>query len=179
MIQKLSKLFFTFIFCLTISILLIGCQNSSESSTLTNVTSTIDVTKTNLVDAYLEAIDLIYHTSPELNEPIKYLAIDTSVLLHLDEESRTNLLTGLSDYGVNVLDSSFEDLNTQGYLKDGYFEEGLFLKLEDSPITNNQITLVPSKWRSTTYAAGLSKVILTLQDEDTWVITDSGIPWRQ
>lgn len=174
--QKLLKVFFTLILSMSVPILFIGCQNSSSASS--TISPAINIAETQLVEAYLEAIDLVYNTSPELNNNLKYLAIDTSVLINLDEEGRTLLLEGLKNYNVEVLDCSFEELGEQGYLKDALFENGLFLKIEDTPVTNNQIQISPSKWRSTTYAAGLSKIILTLQD-NTWTLTESGIPWLQ
>lgn len=178
MIQKLLKFILVPILCFSTSILIVGCQSSATSSSSSPNTPIANATETKLVDAYLKAIDLVLNTSPELNNALKYLAIDTSVLINLDATSRSQLLEVLEQYNVEVLDCSFEALGEQGYLKDALFENGLFLKIEDTPVSNNQIQIIPSKWRSTTYAAGLSKVILTLQD-NIWTVTEEGIPWLQ
>lgn len=176
MTQKFFKPFFILTLSLTAAYFFTGCQNTAQPPA--TPIATIDAAETKLIEAYLEAIDLVYNTAPEMNENLKYLAIDTSTLINLNELDHSKLLEGLTRYNVEILDCSFEALNEQGYLKDALFENGLFLKIEDTLPANNQIQIIPSKWRSTTYAAGLSKVILTLQD-NTWTVTSPGIPWLQ
>ncbi|WP_054740841.1 hypothetical protein [Cellulosilyticum ruminicola] len=172
-----TKLFKVFINLLifTMCIFLTGCHNSP----VTNSTSNINLSETDLVAGYLSAIDLVFNTSPEMNQDIKYLAIDTKALTNLNQEDCIKLLEELKTYHFEIIDASFEDLQNQGYINDAVFENGLFLKIEDTPFSNNQIQIMPSKWHSTTYAAGLSKVILTLNDEQNWNISDVGIPWKQ
>lgn len=173
MYRNLFKMFI--ILLLTMSYFLTGCQKPSSTST----TPTINISDTAIVEGYLSVIDLVFNIAPEMNTDLKYLAIDTDALTNLNEDDCTKFLDGLKIYNLEVLNASFEDLQKQGYIHDTVFENGLFLKIEDTPFANNQIQIIPSKWHTTTYAAGLSKVILTLNSDNTWCITDSGIPWRQ
>ncbi len=173
MYENLFKI--AIILSFTLSLFLSGCQNTSGPATA----PAINLSETAIVDGYLSAIDLVFNTSPEMNKGLKYLAIDTSTLTNLNEVERTNLIEGLNTYNLEILNASFEELQQQGLVSDTVFENGIFLKIEDAPFVNGQIQITPSKWHSTTYAAGLSKVILTLNANNTWDITDSGIAWKQ
>lgn len=62
------------------------------------------------VDAYLLVIDKLYEEDPALNDGIEYLAIDTSTMVNLNEESRDILLEELKNYGFTVLDMTYEEL---------------------------------------------------------------------
>lgn len=129
-----------------------------------------------IVNAYMLIIDTFYKEDEGLNGDIKYLAIDTTKMVNLTDDSKQELLTALGKYNLIVLNTTFEDLKAEGLIKDLYFEEGILFKIEDEPITNNILTLKASKWRSGLGAIGTDKMELK-KVNGTWKITSEGGRW--
>lgn len=131
----------------------------------------------NVVDAYTMVIDKLYMEDSGLNDGIKYLAIDTSLMVNLtDDVKKAELLKQLKNYGFIVLDTTFEELEKKGYIHDLYFKEGILFRIEDEPIKNNSIIMKASKWRSGTGAMGYDNLIIEYKN-NKWKISKSGSPW--
>ncbi|MDF2614257.1 MAG: hypothetical protein K0S71_2043 [Clostridia bacterium] len=129
-----------------------------------------------LTEAYLLAIDTFYAEDPGLNGDIKYLAIDTTKIDNLNIDSKKELLSALEKYNLTVMDTTFEDLQAEGLIKDLYFEEGILFRIEDEPMTDKALTLRVSKWRSGTGAIGTDKMVFQ-KIKGTWKITEEGGRW--
>jgi len=121
------------------------------------------------VGAYTTAIEKLYEEDSALNSDIQYIAIDTSTIVNLDDEEKDALLEELEDYGYTVLDRTMDELEEEGYVKDLYFEEGIFFEIEDEEIKGNSITMDISKWRSGLGAIGYDGMIVIYTD-DQWEI---------
>ncbi|MDF2616792.1 MAG: hypothetical protein K0Q47_1447 [Sedimentibacter sp.] len=126
--------------------------------------------------AYEAAIDKLYNEDEALNMNIKYLAVDTTKMKNLTEESKKTFLKNLEKYGLTVLDTTSEELEKNGYIKDTNFEEGILFKLEDEQMKNNTITMDVSKFRSGMGAIGYEDMELKYRN-GKWEIKDSGSPW--
>lgn len=129
-----------------------------------------------LVDAYMAVIDNLYEEDPGLNGGIKYIAIDTSKMVNLTDEGKTELLKRLADYGFEVLNMTFEELKEKGYVKDLFFSEGILFQIEDEPTKSNSIKMDASKWRSGLGAIGYDDLIIKYKDAK-WEITKFGSMW--
>lgn len=178
----LKKSLFPIIFTLVLFICLILFFNSSKTSTIPGSLESPPLEASSeltpgLTDSYLEVLDMIYNYEPSFNEGIKYLALDTSTLVSLSSKDKELLLEGLSTYGLEVLDYPFEDLQQLGYIEDLLFKDGIFFQIETTYIGNDQIAMIPSKWRSTTDFVGLSKVLLEEVDNH-FVIIEVGSWWH-
>ena len=68
------------LFVLFIAVFLMGCTQPGEI---------------NKVDAYTTAIDKLYQEDSGLNGDIKYIALDTSSIINLDDSERQELLQAL------------------------------------------------------------------------------------
>lgn len=128
------------------------------------------------IGAYTTVIDKLFNEDTAMNDSIKYVAIDTSSLSNLNEASKKELLKQLEKYATVVLDMTFEDLQTKGYIKDLFFTEGIFFKIEDSLIKNNSIEMNASKWRSGLGAIGYENLIVKYSGS-VWEITYTGNAW--
>ena len=142
---------------------------STPSSTLTKGTT--------LEEALVAAIDEVMAQNPGFNDNARYLGIDTSMLTSLEEEGKAALLTALEKYNLTILDAPFEKLQQEGYIKDLIFTEGLFLQIEEEVVSENEIILYPSKWRSTTLHIGCSQMVLT-QSDSGWHLSAIGNWWH-
>ena len=141
-------------------------------------TSSSTLTKgTTLEQAIVAAIDEVMAQNPEFNDNARYLGIDTSVLTSLDEEGKAALLATLEKYNLTIIDAPFEKLQQEGYIKDLIFTEGLFLQIEEEVVSENEIILYPSKWRSTTLHIGCSQMVLT-KSESGWHLSTIGNWWH-
>lgn len=132
--------------------------------------------KPDTVKAYMMIIDQLYKEDSALNHDIKYLALDTSLMVNLSNEGKDELLNQLKDYGHEILDMSFEELEKQGYIQDVYFKEGVLFRIEDKEIKNNSITMKASKWRSGLGAIGYNEVTIKYNNGE-WEITELNGSW--
>lgn len=128
------------------------------------------------VGAYTTVIDKLYEEDSALNSNIKYIAIDTSLIVNLNDEEKAELLKELENYGFTVLDMTIEELKEKGYVKDLYFEEGILFEIEDEPIKRNSIIMDISKWRSGLGAIGYDGTVVKYKN-GKWEIEKQGNAW--
>jgi len=128
------------------------------------------------VGAYKTVIEKLYEEDSALNSEIQYIAIDTSTIVNLDDEEKNALLEELENYGFTVLDMTMAELEEEGYVKDLYFEEGIFFEIKDEAIKGNSITMDVSKWRSGLGAIGYDGMVVTYMDGQ-WEIDKQGDAW--
>jgi len=129
-----------------------------------------------IVLAYSTVIDKLYSEDSGLNGDIKYLAIDTSHMVNLTDKTKAELLKELDKYGFIVLNMTFKDLKSQGYIKDLVFKKGILFQIEDEPFKNNCIKMKASKWRSGLGAIGYNKITVEYK-EGKWQITELTGMW--
>ena len=129
-----------------------------------------------MVGAYKTVIDKLYSEDNALNDSIKYIAVDTSLIKNLSDEQKPILLKEVEDYGYMVLNMSFDELKEEGYIEDLYFEEGILFKIEDISMRNNSITMNASKWRSGLGAIGYNELTVKYSNGE-WVVTKIGSSW--
>ena len=145
---------------LIIMILLVGCSQETPDT----------------VGAYTTVIDMLYNEDMALNSDIKYIAIDTSLMINLSEEQKQILLKQLDKYGHTVLDMTFEELEKEGYIEELQFKEGIFFKISDELINGKSITMDVQKWRSGLGAIGYDDLVVKYT-YGNWKITKTGSAW--
>lgn len=128
------------------------------------------------VGAYTTVIDKLYNEDAGLNSDIKYIAVDTSEISNLSEDEVSDLLKEVEKYGFTVLNMTHEKLKQEGYIKDLYFEEGIFFKIKDEKTGGNTITMDASKFRSGTGAIGYTNLKVEFKNGN-WEVTDPGTAW--
>ncbi len=131
---------------------------------------------TDVMGAYMVAIDKLYNEDVALNSNIKYIAIDTSLINNLSDVQKSNLLKKLEKYGYTVLDMTFDELLEEGYIEDLTFNEGILFKIEDNPMSGKIISMNVSKWRSGLGAIGYNNLKVKFKS-GSWTITDTGSAW--
>lgn len=153
------KIFILFI--LSITVFAVACTQSEE---------------VDKVGAYTTVIDKLYEEDSALNSNIKYIAIDTSLIVNLNDEEKAELLKELGNYGFIILDMNIEELKEEGYVKDLYFEEGILFQIKDELIERNSITMDISKWRSGLGAIGYDGTVVKYKN-GKWKIVEQGDAW--
>lgn len=149
------------LFVLFIAVFLMGCTQPGEI---------------NKVDAYTTAIDKLYQEDSGLNGDIKYIALDTSSIINLDDSEKQELLQTLEIYGFTVLDMTMEELEEEGYIKNLFFEEGILFQIKDETMQGTSITMDISKWRSGLGAIGYDGLVVKYKN-GKWEIVKQGNAW--
>ncbi len=153
------KIFLLFLF--SIALFSLGCTQVGE----------IDK-----VDAYTTVIDKLYQEDSGLNGDIKYIALDTSSIINLDDSEKQQLLQELEGHGFTVLDMTMEELEEEGYIKNLFFEEGILFQIKDEPMQGTSITMDISKWRSGLGAIGNDGLVVKYKN-GKWEIVKQGNAW--
>ena len=171
------------LFILFVMVFMAGCTGRQDIDTSELGKPTVDKISVdtekkdiNIVESYTTVIKKLYKEDIGLNSNIKYIAVDTSLIVNLTDEGKAELLKKLESYGFTVLNMTFEELEKEGYIKDLYFEEGILFKIEDKPIKNNSITMNISKWRSGLGAIGYDGLVIEYRN-DKWEIMKLGDAW--
>ena len=128
------------------------------------------------IDAYLLVIDKLYEEDTVLNDNIKYLAIDTTTMVNLNDDNRDILLEELDKYGHTVLDMTFDQLEEEEYTRDLYFQKGILIRIEDEVMEDNIIKMNASKWKSGLGAIGYDGMTLEYNGE-VWEVTGIVSNW--
>ncbi len=102
-------------------------------------------------------------------EGLRYLALDTTDMLWLTEAQKAELISMAAEkWGVQVLDRTYTQLGQEGYLnEDGYFEDGMVLKITGGYFMNNEMKADALKLRSAHEGASLSGLTLRFEN-DSW-----------
>ena len=127
-----------------------------------------------IVDGYMEIINMLYNKDKDLNDGIKYIAIDTSNMRNLSEEGEKKLLKDLEGYGHTVLKVTMKGLKEKGFIEASIFKEGILFEIKHDSIKNNKITMVASKYRSGLGAIGLNKVVIERKNNKWEIIEENG-----
>lgn len=109
-----------------------------------------------LAPFYAEQLMDLYEKDSGLNGEIQRISLDLTAVSNLGEMEKAAVGYVLwCKSGIEVFQENIEDLYEQGFVKDGgYYETGVLLSLEDSPVENGSFTMSAMKWRSGLGAVG-------------------------
>lgn len=111
-----------------------------------------------------------------LNENMKYIAIDFSVLSHLTEEDKQYIEQYMGKFAVEVKDATFEQLEESENLRDNnMILDGVLLKVDKVDISENGAVIEGIKYRSGNGAIGVN-IKLTLED-GAWKVAETATTW--
>jgi len=130
----------------------------------------------NKVEAYTMAIDKLYKEDVALNVGIKYIAIDTSTIINLNDEEKEDLVNELKAYEFEILEMGMEELKENGYIENLSFKNGILFEITNDSMEGDRITLDISKWRSGLGAIGYDDMVVSYEDEE-WKIEEEGTAW--
>ncbi len=127
------------------------------------------------IKGYMTVLNLLYSEDEGLNADIDYIAVDTSGMHNLKPKQKERLLELVGNLGFQVMDTTYTQLVTEGYIKDTYFERGILLEIEDEPMLcdDKMVFKHIRKWRSGLGAIDISDVVLEWIDGQ-WVVTKQG-----
>jgi hypothetical protein len=104
---------------------------------------------------YRTVVKDLFEVDPGLNDNIQRIAFDLSKVSNLKDTEKTALIYSLGNtFGLEAISGTFDELSEQGYIdkENLYFETGILIIIEDTPIENNGFTFDAHKWRSGTGA---------------------------
>ncbi|MNJ62176.1 hypothetical protein D3C77_580060 [compost metagenome] len=114
-----------------------------------------------------------------LNEDMKYIAIDFSVLSHLTEEDKQYIEEYMgSRFTAPVKDATFEQLReSEGdhFTDNGMVLSGVLLKIDKVEISENGAVIEGMKYRSGNGAAGI--VIQLKLKDGAWKVIEAANTW--
>ena len=136
-----------------------------------------EILKTEKAKVYAEIFNIAWETDKGLNSDIKYVNIDTSTFKDFTGEDKTQLFYYLAKkYNVTLIDKSFQELESEGYIKNSAFIDGISFKIDEYiKNTENEILFEGSKW-----ASGLGAIGFTTKAEKIngiWEIKKFNMTW--
>ena len=156
----------------------IAKQNSTEENpTEACTTEPVQEHESGFYDQiYSVALDAIMPVEDSLNQNMAYIAIDTDTLVDATDEDIANIINYLSKYNVEVIEASFDTLESKDMVKDGNALEGVLLKISSVKIiSEDKIEITGSKYRSGIAAVGVKCELINAAGE--WIIGSSEIIW--
>ncbi|SDX56718.1 peptide ABC transporter substrate-binding protein [Paenibacillus sp. CF384] len=147
-----------------IMLLLSACGEKSE------------VAAPDLGELYSLALDAYMPVDEGLNGGMKYIAIDMSNLKDLDGADKGQILDHFKTYKVDVMEATYEQLEAKGlFNKNTLSLDGILLKVDKAELTERQLIVEGSKYRSGDGAIGM-KVVVELKDGE-WQVKKADMTW--
>ncbi|MBS6502349.1 MAG: hypothetical protein KH415_12120 [Clostridium sp.] len=136
-----------------------------------------EILKTEKAKVYAKIFNIAWETDKGLNSDIKYVNIDTSTFKDFTGEDKTQLFYYLAKkYNVTLIDKTFQELESEGYIKNSAFIDGISFKIDEYiKNTENEILFEGSKW-----ASGLGAIGFTTKAEKIngiWEIKKFNMTW--
>lgn len=135
------------------------------------------IIKSEKAKVYAEIFDIVWETDKGLNSHIKYINIDISTFKDFTDEDKEQLFTYIAKkYNATILDKTFQDLESEGYINKSTFIDGISIKVDKYiKNTENEISFEGTKW-----ASGLGAIGFTTKaekDNDTWIVKVFNMIW--
>ncbi|MEC2074612.1 peptide ABC transporter substrate-binding protein [Metabacillus fastidiosus] len=134
--------------------------------------------KEDLGEIYSIALNSIMEQDKELDNGMKFIAIDMSNFNDLDEQAKKEILNFFKEkYKIEVMDATFEELKEQGfYNSDTMSLDGILLRLEKVEFKlNNNIFFEGSKYSSALGAVGVE--VTVHYKDDNWKVKEAKMTW--
>ncbi|QWU13295.1 hypothetical protein SAMN04487895_11838 [Paenibacillus sophorae] len=127
-------------------------------------------------ELYSLALDAYMPIDEGLNGGMKFIAIDMSNFKDIDETDKEQILKFFAKYNVEVMEASYEQLKDKGlYDPQTMALNGVLLRVEKTEISENQMVIEGSKYRSGLGAIG-TKVIVEYKN-GKWQVTKADTTW--
>ena len=132
--------------------------------------------RSNMGEMYSLALDSYMPVDDALNYKMQFIAIDFSTLTDINKDDREYITNYFKKYNVAIIDSTLDDLRNKGmYDPKTLVLNGLLLRITKVDISNQQVIIEGSKYRSGDGAVGF-KTILEHKD-GKWEIIKSSPIW--
>lgn len=148
----------------TLAIMLSGCSGNSSKAA------------PDIVAGYQFMIDMLITSNNNLTEGIEYLAIDTTNLQGLSTDDQSKLIQSLDRYKWKVLNKTYTQLKSEGFITDNYFEKGVLITIKDVRISGSQMTANVSLFRDGLAAQGINDLEIGFKDGQ-WSVLKTGPTW--
>jgi hypothetical protein len=125
-------------------------------------------------EIYQLALDAYLPLWKGLTDNMKYIAIDMSNLT-ISEEDKEQIIKHFSKYNVDIMDSTLEQLEKEGLVKDARSIEGVLLRVENTEIKGTKIIIKGSVYKSAKGAIGTLVEVEFLNGK--WQVTKATDTW--
>ncbi|MDR1927028.1 MAG: hypothetical protein LBQ33_00120 [Oscillospiraceae bacterium] len=125
--------------------------------------------------AYYAVFEKLYSDDAGLNGG-QYLAVDFEESMLENKNIFIALMQRFcAEHNYILLLDTFDGLEEKGYIKDLYFEDGLYISFDDTTLTSEKLVTAAKKWRSALGAIGFTFTVK--KRLDGWQITDEADAW--
>jgi hypothetical protein len=167
--MKINNKLQHFVLILTTMIFMLsGCSGS--------VLSNNNKAAPDIVAGYQFIIDMLITSNNDLTEGIEYLAIDTTNLQGISPDEQLKLIQSLDRYKWKVLNKTYAQLESEGLVKDLYFEKGILITIKDVRISGSRMTVNVFLFRGGLAAQGLDDLVIGFMDGE-WSVLKTGVTW--
>ena len=105
----------------------------------------------NPIDAYIEAVDMLYNEDTALNDGISRIAFDLSAVENLGTTEKSGLIWLCNKkYGMETIEATFDSLCEFGYIdrQKNEFNDGILFTIEQTESDEDGFAFNIKKWRS-------------------------------
>jgi hypothetical protein len=136
-----------------------------------------EILKSEKAKLYAEIFNILWEIDKGLNNDLKYINIDTSTFEDFSEEDKAQLFDYLTKkYNLTIMDKSFQELESEGYIKNLTFIDGINFKVNKYiKNTENEISFEGTKWASGIGAIGF--IAKAEKIDETWKIKKCNMTW--
>ncbi|MDD2534110.1 MAG: hypothetical protein PHC86_05370 [Eubacteriales bacterium] len=152
-------------------VLIMGVSGCSSKST--------EMKSTDVISGYLFIIDQLFaqaHNDIENND-MKYLAVDTTQMIEMNEADKAQLLSRLSEkYGYELLDKTYEQLVRENLIVNNVFSNGALIQIKNITLKASTITADASIYFAALGGHGFNRVQIEFSNGQ-WQIQKTGETW--
>lgn len=149
-------------FALLCSMFATACSNSGPTKDMGEI--------------YSLALDALMPMDEGLNGDMQFIAIDMSNFINLNEKDKEQILNHFGKYNVEVMEATYEELKEKGlYDPKTNALYGILLRVQETQISDQQVIVECSKYRSGLGAIGVKVSVEYKKGE--WQVTKTDLTW--
>ncbi|MBU5442222.1 hypothetical protein [Paenibacillus sp. MSJ-34] len=178
-------------FIMILIVLLTACSTEVAEKSMSGTSGIDAISKTNsgteplhreesaskqdMGEAYSLVFDEFMQHGGGLERDMQYLAIELSKIENITAEDKEKVQNDLSKYGVDVLDTTLDELEQEGRLGEARYIEGVLLTVESAEVSDNKVIVKGSVYKSAKGAIGI-EVVVEYRD-GKWEVAKSAETW--
>jgi hypothetical protein len=97
--------------------------------------------KHDMKEVYRLALDAFIPLGDGLTNHMKYLALELNSLEGISAEDKEDILNDFNKYGVDVLDTTLEQLEQEGRVGEARSIKGVLLRVKSTEVTDNKVVV--------------------------------------
>lgn len=125
--------------------------------------------KQDMKEVYRLALDAFMPLGDGLTHHMKYLALELNNLEGISAEDKEGIVNDFKKYGVDVLDTTLEQLEQEGRVGEAHSIKGVLLKVKSTEATDNKVVVRGFVYKSA--KGGIGTEVVVEYADSQWRVT--------